>query len=131
MNIEHHILLSSKTVAVVGLSSKTDRPSYKVSSYLQQHGYRIIPVNPYASEILGEKCYSDISSIPEPVDMVNIFRSSEEVLPTVKEAIDSGVKYIWMQEGIVNQTAAKHATDRGIPVVMDKCTLKEHQRLST
>ena len=131
METEKHILLSSKAIAVVGLSPNIDRSSYKVSSYLQQQGYRIIPVNPSTSEILGEKCYPHISSIPEPVDMVDIFRPSEEVLSIVKEAIDSGVKFIWMQEGIMNQTAAEYATDCGIPVVMDKCTLKEHKRLST
>jgi predicted CoA-binding protein len=129
MGAEEEILTSSKTIAVVGLSLKTDRPSYTVASYLKQQGYRIIPVNPTATEILGEKSYPDLSSVPEKVDVVDIFRRSEEVLPIVEEAIRIGAKAVWMQEGVINEEAANLARDAGLLVVMDKCMLKEHQKL--
>ena len=106
MSIEEEILNSGRTIAVVGLSSKPDRPSYKVASYLKEQGYRIIPVNPTEKEILGELCYPDLASIPESVDVVDIFRRSEEVLPTVEEAIKIGAKAVWMQEGVMNEEAA-------------------------
>ena len=111
---------------MVGLSPKTDRPSYKVASYLKEKGYRIIPVNPMEQEILGEPCYPDIVSIPEPVDVVDIFRPSGEVLPVVEDAIKAGVKAVWMQEGVVNEEAAARAREVEIPVVMNKCMRKEH-----
>ncbi len=129
MDIAKNILKSSKTIAIVGLSPDKDRLSYEVATYLQQHGYRIIPVNPRASEILGEKCYPDLSSIPQRVDLVDIFRRSEEVFPIVKEAIKAGIKFVWMQEGVINEEAAQLAGESGVPVVMDKCTLKEHKRI--
>ena len=129
MNIEEEILKFSKTIAVVGLSPNEDRPSYSVASYLQQQGYRIIPVNPRAASILGEKSYPDLLSIPESVDLVDIFRRSEEVPPIVDDAIKIGAKAVWMQEGVVNGEAADRAVEAGIPVVMDKCTLKEHQQM--
>jgi predicted CoA-binding protein len=129
MSAEEEILSFSRVVAVVGLSSKTDRPSYEVASYLKEQGYRIIPVNPMEKEILGEICYPDLASIPEPVDVVDIFRRSEEVLPIVGEAIKIGAKAVWMQEGVVNGEAAARAREAGLLVVMDECMLKEHQRL--
>lgn len=129
MSIEEKILNSSRTIAVVGLSSKLDRPSYKVASYLKEQGYKIIPVNPVEKKILGEVCYPDLASIPEPVDVVDIFRRSEDVPPIVEEAIRIGAKAVWMQEGITNEEAATRAREAGLMVVMGKCMLKEHQKL--
>lgn len=123
------ILTESKTVAVVGLSPKEDRPSFHVASYLQSQGYRIIPVNPNADRILGEKSYPDLASIPDKIDVVDIFRKSGDVPPVVDEAIQSGVKAVWMQEGIVNEPAAQKARSAGLMVVMDRCMLKEHKKL--
>ena len=123
------ILKRAKTVAVVGLSPKADRPSYGVASYLKEQGYRIIPVNPAADEVLGEKCYPDLSSIEEKVDVVDIFRRAEDVPPIVEEAIRTGAETVWMQEGIVNEEAAARAREAGLEVVMDRCMLKEHKRL--
>ena len=129
IKVEEEILNSSRVVAVVGLSAKPDRPSYRVADYLKTQGYRIIPVNPAESEILGELCYPDLASVPESVDVVDIFRRSEEVLPIVKEAIRIGAKAVWMQEGVINEEAAARAREAGLMVVMDKCMLKEHQKL--
>jgi len=131
MTIEEEILKSNRVVAVVGLSPKTDRPSYRVASYLKEQGYRIIPVNPSAREILGEVCFPDLSSIPESIDVVDIFRNSEEVPSIVEEAIKTGAKVVWMQEGIVNESAAKKARQAGLLVVMDKCMKKQHESLKT
>ena len=117
-------------MAVVGLSPNPERPSYNVASYLVEHGYNIIPVNPNAQQILGKASYPDLSSIPEAVEVVNIFRRSEEVMPIVEEAIRIGAKVVWMQEGVINEEAASKAKDAGLLVVMDKCMLKEHQRLT-
>jgi predicted CoA-binding protein len=129
IKVEEEILNSSRVVAVVGLSANPDRPSYRVADYLKAQGYRIIPVNPAESEILGELCYPDLDSVPESVDVVDIFRRSEEVLPIVKEAIRIGAKAVWMQEGVINEEAAAWAREAGLMVVMDKCMLKEHQKL--
>lgn len=129
MSTEEKILNSSRVVAIVGLSPNPDRPSYIVASYLKEQGYKIIPVNPKEREILGEVCYSDLGSIPEPVDVVDIFRRSEEVSPIVEEAIKIGAKAIWLQEGVVNEPAAAQAKEAGMLVVVDKCMRKEHQRL--
>ncbi len=123
------ILTESKTIAVVGLSPKQDRPSYKVASYLKSKGYRIIPVNPNADQILGEKSYPGLVSIPEKIDVVDIFRKSGDVPPVVDEAIKAGAKAVWMQEGIVNEPAAQKARSAGLMVVMDRCMLKEHKKL--
>ena len=112
-------LVNSKTIAVVGLSDNPDRASYGVSKYMQSQGYRIIPVNPMIEEALGEKSYPDLKSVPEPIDMVDIFRRSELVPPVVDEAIEVGAKYIWMQDGVVHEEAAAKAEAAGIPVVMD------------
>ena len=129
MSTEAEILNSSKTIAVVGLSPKPDRPSYRVASYLKEQGYRIIPANTYASEILGETCYPDLRSIPEQVDVVDIFRRSEGVPAIVEEAIEKEAKAVWMQEGVINEEAAARAREAGLLVVMDRCMLKEHWKL--
>ena len=131
MKVEEEILNSSRVVAVVGLSAKPNRPSYRVAAYLKTQGYRIIPVNPAESEILGELCYPDLNSVSESVDVVDIFRRSEEVLPIVKEAIRIGAKAVWMQEGVINEEAAARAREAGLMVVMDKCMLKEHRKLGS
>jgi len=129
MSIEEEILNSSRVVAVVGLSPRPDRPSYGVANYLKEKGYRIIPVNPSTREVLGEACYPHLSSIPEPVDVVNVFRRSEEAPDIVEEAIKIGAKAVWMQEGVINEKAAVRAMEAGLLVIMDKCMLKEHQKL--
>ena len=129
MGIIEEILDNSRTVAVVGLSANPDRPSYRVASYLKERGYKIIPVNPNEKEILEEKSYPDLISIPEKLDVVDIFRRSEDVLPIVRQAIMTGVKAIWMQEGVINKEAAAEARKAGLKVVMDRCMRKEHSRL--
>ncbi len=129
MSTEEKILKTYRKVAVVGLSPKPDRPSHQVASYLKEQGYRIIPVNTYAKEILGETCYTSLSSIPEPVDVVDIFRRPEAVLPIVEEAIKFGAKAVWMQDGVINEEAASLAKEAGLLVVMDRCMLKEHRKL--
>jgi predicted CoA-binding protein len=129
MSAEDKILNTFRTVAVVGLSPKPDRPSTHVAKYLKEQGYRIIPVNTYAGEILGETCYPDLSSIAEPVDVVDIFRRSEAVPPIVEEAIKIGAKAVWMQEGVINEEAAARGEEAGLLVVMDRCMLKEHRKL--
>jgi hypothetical protein len=129
MSAEEKILNFSRVVAVVGLSSKAERPSYKVASYLKEQGYKIIPVNPTEKEIFGELCYPDLASIPESVDVVEVFRRSEEVPPIVEEAIRMGAKAVWMQEGVINEKAAARAREAGLMVVMDKCMGKEHRRM--
>jgi predicted CoA-binding protein len=129
VSIEDKILNSSRTIAVVGLSPEPDRPSHRVARYLKEQGYRIVPVTPKAKEILGEPCYSNLSSIPGTVDAVDIFRRSEEVTAVVEEAIRIGAKAIWMQEGVIDEAAAVRAREAGLLVVMDRCMLKEHRRL--
>jgi predicted CoA-binding protein len=124
------ILRSARTIAVVGVSSKRFRPSYGVTEYMQKAGYRIIPVNPQEAEVLGEKSYPDLDSIPGPVDIVDIFRRSEFVPEIVDAAIRKGAKMIWMQEGVVHEEAARRAEAAGLAVVMDHCILKEHRRLA-
>ncbi len=129
MSIESEIIKSCRVIAVVGLSSNPAKPSYTVSSYLKNHGFKIIPVNPAEKEILGEVCYPDLTSIPEKVDVVNIFRRSEDVLSIVEQAIKIGAKVVWMQLGIVNEQAAQHAREAGLKVVMDHCLRKEHMKM--
>jgi predicted CoA-binding protein len=119
------ILRDCRTIAVVGLSSNPARPSYHVAASMQSHGHRIIPVNPNETNVLGEKAYPSLGAVPGPIDLVNIFRKSEDVLPIVEEAIAHGVKAIWMQEGISNEQAAVRARESGLLVVMDRCWLKE------
>jgi uncharacterized protein len=122
------LLTGVKTIAVVGLSNDPMRPSYGVSSYMQQQGYRIIPVNPTVSEVLGERSYPDLSSVREKIDLVNVFRRPEFVPDIVAEAIRLKLPAIWLQEGVIHQQAAQKAREAGISVVMDRCILKEHRR---
>jgi predicted CoA-binding protein len=130
MNPVSEILDKARTIAVIGLSGKRFRPSYGVAEYMKRSGYRIIPVNPNETEVLGEKCYPSLESIPEPVDIVDIFRRSEFVPPIVEAAIKKGAKAIWMQEGVFNEEAAHRAEEAGLTVVMDSCILKDHRRLA-
>ena len=130
MNQISDILRTARTIAVVGLSGKRFRPSFGVTEYMQRHGYRIIPVNPHESEILGEHCYPDLDSVPGPVDIVDIFRRSEFVPEIVEAAIRKGARAIWMQEGVIHEAAAKRATDAGLVVIMDHCILKDHRRFA-
>ena len=112
-------LRNSRSIAVVGLSPNPERDSHRVAKYLQGQGYRIIPVNPMVEEVLGEKSYPDLASVPDPVDMVDIFRRSEYVAPVVEEAIQAGAKYIWMQDGVEDEAAARRAQGAGLLVVMN------------
>ena len=124
------LLQRTRVIAVVGLSDKPDRPSYGVAHYMQQAGFRIVPVNPQLQgTILGEKVYASLKDIPEPIDMVDIFRRPDAVPEIVKDAIAVGAKSVWMQEGIVNNAAADDARAAGLSVVMDRCLLKEHMRM--
>ncbi len=124
------LLASAHTIAVVGLSNKRYRPSHGVAEYLQRAGFRIIPVNPQESEVLGEKAYPDLDAVPEPIDIVDIFRRPEFVPEIVEAAIRKGAKAVWMQEGVIHEVAARRAREAGLDVVMDRCILKEHRRLS-
>ena len=124
------VLDSARTIAVVGLSGKRFRPSYGVSEYMQRAGYRIIPVNPHETAVLGEKSWPDLDSVPEPIDVVDIFRRPEHVPEIVEAAIRKGAKVIWMQEGVLHEEAARRAHEAGLAVVMDRCILKEHRRLA-
>ena len=123
------ILKESKTIAVVGLSSDPAKDSLHVAQYLQQQGYRIIPVNPKEQEVLGEKAYPDLKSIPERVDIVDVFRRSEATPPIATEAVAIKAKALWLQLGIANDEAASTASHGGLDVVMDKCIMVEHKRL--
>src|SRR5262245_46217261 len=122
------ILDECKTIAVVGLSSNPIRPSYGVARYMQQRGYRIIPINPNEAEVLGEPAYASLADVPEKIDLVDIFRRSEEAGAHVDEAIGLGARAVWMQEGVIDEEAARRALDAGLMVVMDRCNLKEHMR---
>ena len=123
------ILKQTKTIAVVGLSDKPDRDSYQIASYLQQQGYRVIPVNPRVNEVLGEKVYPSLRDVPDPVDVVDIFRRSEDVPPIVEDAIAIGAKVVWMQSGIVNEEAAARAEAAGLAVIMNACMRSAHRTL--
>jgi predicted CoA-binding protein len=120
------MLSEAKTIAVVGLSSDALRASNSVSRYMQSHGYRIIPVNPNETSVLGEKAYAQLEDVPEKIDLVNIFRRSEEAGQHVDEAIRLGAGGVWLQEGVIDEDAARRALDAGLGVVMDRCILKEH-----
>ena len=124
-----NILRNSKNIAVVGLSPKPDRPSHRVAAYLMAAGYTVIPVNPGQDEILGRTCYPNLRAVPRPIDLVDIFRLPEAVLPVVEDAIAVGAKYVWMQVGIVNEAAAARAEAAGLEVVMDRCTMVDHMNL--
>lgn len=125
-----NIFAASKVVAVVGLSDKPHRSSHQVAAYLQSQGYRIIPVNPHVAEVLGERAYSSLREIPGSVDIVDVFRKPEAVPSIVVDAIKIGAKVIWMQEGIAHNAAADSARAAGLRVVMNKCMLKEHRKLT-
>jgi uncharacterized protein len=122
------LLKNSRTVAVVGLSSRSHRPSYSVAEYLQSVGYRIFPVNPTETEVLGEHVYAKLEDVPDKIDIVDIFRRSEFVREIVQSAIRVGAKAVWMQEGVVNEPAAECARKSGLVVVMDRCMHKEHAK---
>ena len=129
MGLGEDILRKYKTVAVVGLSSNPERASHRVARYLKEQGYRVIPVNPRETEILGETCYPDLCAVPEPIEVVDIFREAKAVPRVVAQAMYVGAKAVWMQEGIVHQAAAARARRVGIAVVMDRCMMKEHRRI--
>ncbi|HJW03788.1 MAG TPA: CoA-binding protein [Azospira sp.] len=123
------VLKECSTIAVVGLSADWNRPSYFAAKYMQQRGYRIIPVNPKYPEILGEKCYPDLQSIPEPVDMVDVFRKPQDCAPIAREAVAIGAKVLWLQLGVVNEEARQIAEAAGLTVVEDRCVKIEYARL--
>ena len=124
-------ILSMKKVAVIGMSKNSSKAAHYVPRYLSENEYDVIPVNPYADEILGKKCYDSVSEIDDDIDIVDVFRPSEDVLPFVKEAITKKPKVIWLQEGIHNSEAEELAREAGIQVVFNRCMLAEHQRLSS
>ena len=123
------ILTGAKTVAVVGFSSKPERPSHRVAKFLEDAGYRIYPINPNIEEALGGKVYASLEEVPAGIDIVDIFRASDKVLPVVEAAIRVGARVVWMQEGVVNEEAARKAREAGLKVVMDRCTMQEYRRL--
>lgn len=121
-----NILTECRTIAVVGASSNPARASNHVAAYMKAQGYRVIPVNPNEQTVVGEPAYPSLTAVPGPVDLVDIFRKSEDVLPIVQEAIARGAKAVWLQEGVVNEPAAQLAREAGLAVVMDRCWLKDH-----
>jgi uncharacterized protein len=123
------ILKNTKTIAVVGLSANWWRPSYFAAKYMQEHGYRIIPVNPAYTEVLGEKCYASLCDVPDSIDMVDCFRKAEEIDALAAEAIAVGAKTFWLQLGVINGNAANTASGAGLNVVIDRCVKIEHARL--
>lgn len=124
-----NILKSVHTVACVGVSSNPQKPSYGIFQYLVEAGYHMIPVNPTVPDVMGLPSYPDLTSIPQKIDVVQVFRKPEDVPPVVEQAIQAGAKVVWMQEGIVNPRAARQAEEAGLQVVMDRCMMKTHQRL--
>lgn len=129
MDVIEDILKNSHVVAIVGLSSNPERPSNVVGKYLKENGYQVIPVNPTETEVLGLKSYPDLASVPVKVDVVDIFRKSEDAPPIVKEAIRVGARAVWMQEGVKNEAAAAEAEKAGLKVVMDRCMRKMHLKM--
>jgi len=135
MEKDHHSddeikqIFSLKNVAVIGMSRHPEKAAHYVPKYLSEQGFNILPVNPMSSEILNKKCYSSVTEVDEPIDIVDVFRPSDQVLPVVKEAIKMKPKVIWLQEGIHNQEAEELARKEGIKVVFNRCMLAEHQRL--
>ena len=123
------ILLQAKTIAVVGISEREDRASNYVSDYMQSQGYKIYPVNPNIEEWFGSKSYDFIEDVPDKIDIVDVFRRSASVMPVAEDAVASGAKVLWLQQGIVNQEAATFALDRGLEVVMDSCIMVEHKSM--
>ncbi len=130
METPEEILTTSRTVAVVGLSPDPEKASNRVARYLKKEGYTIIPVNPTVKEVLGQKSYPDLTSVPQPVDVVDIFRRSEDVPPIVEQAIALRAKTVWMQEGIINEEAATKARKAGLKVIMNQCMMKQHRKLT-
>lgn len=122
------ILDDCKTIAVVGLSSDPTRPSYGVASYMRRRGYRVIPVNPNETDVFGDKSYASLADVPEKIDLVDIFRRSDEAGKAVDEAIAIGARAVWLQEGVIDEAAAARAHDAGLLVIMDRCWLKDHLR---
>ena len=122
------IIDECRTIAVVGLSSDSWRPSNSVSAYMRRSGYRVIPVNPNETEVFGEKAYPDLAAVPGKIELVDVFRRSDEAGKAVDEAIAVGAKAVWLQEGVIDSAAAQRALDAGLLVVMDRCWLKEHIR---
>ncbi len=129
INDLRRILIQYKRVAMVGLSADWSRPSNFAAKYLLEHGFEVIPVNPKYDEILGQKCYPDLKSIPDPVEVVDLFQRADRVMPFVEDAIEIGAKVIWMQLGVVNEEAAQKARAAGLEVVMDRCMKIEYARL--
>ena len=129
INALRRILREAKVIAVVGLSADWFRPSYFAAKYMQEHGYRVIPVNPKYAEILGEKCYPSLPDIPQPVDIVDVFRKTADVLPIAEDAVKIGAKVLWQQLGVRNEEAAAKARAAGLQTVMDRCVKIEHGRL--
>jgi uncharacterized protein len=123
------ILRNARTIAVVGLSAEWHRPSFFAAKYMQEHGYRIIPVNPRYAEILGERCHANLATIEVPVDIVDVFRRTEDVMPIAEQAVAIGAKCLWQQIGVKNEAAAAFAAAAGLDVVMDRCVKIEHARL--
>jgi predicted CoA-binding protein len=123
------ILKNNHTIAVVGLSADWYRPSYFAAKYMQEHGFRVIPVNPKYDDILGEKCYPNLKAIPEPIDIVDVFRKPEDCVPIAQDAVAIGAKVLWLQLGVVNEEAAHIAQAGGLEVVMDRCVKIEYARL--
>ncbi len=123
------ILAACQTIAVVGLSSQVTRPSFGVGAYMQRSGYRVIPVNPNETEVLGEKAYPLLADVPEKIDLVDIFRRPDEAGNAVDQAIAIGARAVWLQEGVIDRAAAERALAAGLLVVMDRCWLKEHLRV--
>ena len=128
--LEARILREYRTVAIVGISSDEARPSHRVARYLKEHGYRIVPINPREKEVLGERCYPDLCSVPEHIEVVDVFRRARFLPRVVAEAMYAGAKAVWMQEGIVHEAAARRAREAGMEVVMDRCMMKEHKKLT-
>ena len=129
INTLRRILRESHTLAIVGLSANWYRPSFFAAKYLQEHGYRIIPVNPAYEQVLGEKCYPSLKDIPEKIDIVDCFRKSEDIEPIAREAIEIGAKVLWLQLGVTNEKVATMARNAGLEVVQDRCVKIEHGRL--
>ncbi len=123
------ILATNRVIAVVGLSAEWHRPSFFAAKYMQEHGYRIIPVNPRYDEILGERCYASLEEIPDPVDMVDVFRRSADVPPIARQAVAIGAKVLWQQLGVANEEADRLAREHGLDSVTDRCVKIEHARL--
>lgn len=123
------LLADCRTIAVVGLSAQPHRPSHEVALYMRSQGYRIIPVNPAYTEVLGERCHASLELVPEPVDIVDVFRRTEEVLPVARQAIAIGARCFWQQLGVLNEAADQLAREAGLEAVMDRCIKIEHARL--